>query len=109
MSSQPLTTELVGEFQQSLRLCEMQAHNAGLTYQFFTMAAKRQFIIAALDRHRWMQSKVSRELKMHRNTLSRTMEELKITVPAHFTNGRNLKRGQHRGKDIAFSLKPRTA
>jgi len=86
MQIQPVATttpEIIATFQDQLRSIEINAHRAGLGYDFLLMAAKRQFIVGALDRNRWNQCKAARDLRMHRNTLSRTMAELKITVPSH--------------------------
>lgn len=85
MSTQPITTtpEVIATFQDQLRAIEINAHRAGLGYDFLLLAAKRQFIIGALARNRWNQCRAAGDLRMHRNTLSRTMAELKITVPAN--------------------------
>ena len=82
MSIQPLTQE-IETFQTQLCTLEENAHKVGLSYEFLLMAAKRQFIIGALHRNKWNQCRAARDLHMHRNTLSRTMAELKITVPAN--------------------------
>lgn len=83
MSTQPTTTtpEMIATFQDQLRAIEIGAHQVGLSYDFLLMAAKRQFVIGALVRNKWNQCRAARDLKMHRNTLSRTMAELKISVP----------------------------
>jgi DNA-binding NtrC family response regulator len=41
---------------------------------------KKRFIITVLEENRGNQCKAARELCMHRNTLGRTMQELKIDV-----------------------------
>jgi Fis family transcriptional regulator, factor for inversion stimulation protein len=41
---------------------------------------KKRFIVTVLEENRGNQCKAARELGMHRNTLSRTMQELKIDV-----------------------------
>jgi len=41
---------------------------------------KKRFIITVLEENRGNQCKAARQLGMHRNTLSRTMQELKIDV-----------------------------
>lgn len=81
MSTQPVTTEFIQSFQAQLMHLESKAYDAGLSYEFLLMAAKRQFVVGALARNKWNQCRAARDLKMHRNTLSRTMAELKITVP----------------------------
>jgi DNA-binding NtrC family response regulator len=75
------TERQIFNIQEMLRTLEIDAHQAGLGYDFLLMAAKRQFIIGALERNKWNQSKAARALSLHRNTLSRTMAELKIADP----------------------------
>ena len=41
---------------------------------------KKRFIVTVLEENRGNQCKAARDLGMHRNTLSRTMQELKIDV-----------------------------
>lgn len=83
MYTQPAntTTEVIATFQTQLCTLEENAHRVGLSYDFLLMAAKRQFIIGALQRNKWNQCRAARDLHMHRNTLSRTMAELKIIAP----------------------------
>jgi len=84
MQSQPATgtTERqIDNIQNTLRALEIDAHQAGLSYDFLLVAAKRQFVIGALERNKWNQCKAARDLSLHRNTLSRTMAELKIAHP----------------------------
>lgn len=84
MYTQPIQQtmpEIIATFQDQLRKIEIGAHQAGLGYEFLLIAAKRQFIVGALCRNKWNQCKAARDLKMHRNTLSRTMAELKISRP----------------------------
>jgi Fis family transcriptional regulator len=84
MQIQPAQTtmpEIIATFQDQLRVIEISAHQAGLGYNFLLMAAKRQFIIGALARNNWNQLRAAADLSIHRNTLSRTMAELKIAVP----------------------------
>ena len=41
---------------------------------------KKRFILTVLEQNKGNQCKAARELGMHRNTLSRTMQELKIDI-----------------------------
>lgn len=54
----------------------------GLKYEEAVREFKKRFIVKTLQRHNWNQCKAAHELFMHRNTLSRTMEELSIVRPA---------------------------
>jgi hypothetical protein len=50
----------------------------GITYAEAVREFKKRFILHVLAQHRGNQCKAANELGMHRNTLSRTMEELGI-------------------------------
>lgn len=92
MQTHPTTVETVNNFQEQLRAIEIGAHQIGLTYNFLLMAAKRQFIIGALVRNKWNQCGAARDLGMHRNTVSRIIAELKITIPGRRTERNALRR-----------------
>ncbi len=55
---------------------QMQA--SGITYDEALSEFKKRFILQVLACHRGNQCKASKELGMHRNTLSRTLAELNI-------------------------------
>lgn len=74
------TERKIANLQETLRSLERDAHAAGLGYHFLLMAAKRQFIIAALERQNGRLEKAAFDLKIHRNTLSRAMAELKLNL-----------------------------
>ena len=57
-----------------------QMHAGGITYDEAVREFKRRFILEVLAGHRGNQCKAAKELGVHRNTLSRTMQELKIDV-----------------------------
>ena len=57
-----------------------QMHESGILYSEAVREFKKRFIMNVLDRNHGNQSKAARELGMHRNTLSRTVTELKIDV-----------------------------
>jgi len=59
-------------------VAHMQA--GGITYAEAVREFKKRFILEVLARHRGNQCKAARELGMHRNTLSRTIDELKIDI-----------------------------
>ena len=58
----------------------MQMHSAGIPYSEAVRQFKKRYILEVLAHHKGNQCKAADELGMHRNTLSRTMEELKIDV-----------------------------
>ncbi len=55
-----------------------QMHTGGITYTEAVREFKKRFILEVLAGHRGNQCKAAKELGMHRNTLSRTLEELGI-------------------------------
>ena len=57
-----------------------QMHSTGIRYDDAVRQFKRQYLLEVLRSHRGNQCKAADELGMHRNTLSRTMQELKIDV-----------------------------
>jgi DNA-binding NtrC family response regulator len=55
-----------------------QMHMGGITYAEAVREFKKRFILEILASHRGNQCKAAKELGMHRNTLSRTLEELGV-------------------------------
>lgn len=55
-------------------------HDSGLLYAEATREFKRAFIMNVLQQNKGNQCRAARELGMHRNTLSRTLAELKLDV-----------------------------
>ncbi len=53
-----------------------QMHNGGITYTEAVREFKKRYILEVLAHHKGNQCKAAQELGMHRNTLSRTIEEL---------------------------------
>ena len=58
----------------------LQMYNSKILYSEAVREFKKRFIVTVLEENRGNQCKAARELGMHRNTLSRTMQELKIDV-----------------------------
>ena len=58
----------------------LQMYKSKILYSEAVREFKKRFIITVLEENRGNQCKAARELGMHRNTLSRTMQELKIDV-----------------------------
>ena len=59
-----------------------QMHKSGILYSEAVREFKKRFILAVLSENHGNQCKAARELGMHRNTLSRTISELKVDMRA---------------------------
>lgn len=57
-----------------------QMYRSGILYSEAVREFKKRFITTVLQENQGNQCKAARELGMHRNTLSRTIEELRIDV-----------------------------
>jgi len=57
-------------------------YQSNILYSEAVREFKKRFILTVLEENRGNQGKAARELGMHRNTLSRTMQELRIDVRA---------------------------
>jgi DNA-binding NtrC family response regulator len=57
-------------------------YESKLLYSEAVREFKKRFIVTVLQKNQGNQCKAARELGMHRNTLSRTIEELKIDMRA---------------------------
>lgn len=55
-------------------------HTSGILYSEAVREFKKRFIMNVLQQNKGNQCKAARELGMHRNTLSRTITELKLDV-----------------------------
>ncbi len=60
----------------------MQMYKSGILYSEAVREFKKRFILTVLQSNQGNQCKAARELGMHRNTLSRTITELKVDVRA---------------------------
>ena len=70
-----------------------QMHKSGILYSEAVREFKKRFILAVLSENHGNQCKAARELGMHRNTLSRTISELKVDMRAVRDNTRRPPRG----------------
>lgn len=57
-----------------------QMYSSGILYSEAVREFKKRFILNVLQQNKGNQCKAARELGMHRNTLSRTIAELKLDV-----------------------------
>ena len=58
----------------------MQMYKSNILYAEAVREFKKKFILTVLQENKGNQCRAARELDMHRNTLSRTIAELKIDV-----------------------------
>ena len=58
----------------------LQMHKSGILYAEAVREFKKRFILTVLQEHKGNQCKAARQLGMHRNTLSRTIAELKLDM-----------------------------
>jgi Fis family transcriptional regulator len=58
----------------------MQMYKSNILYSEAVREFKKRFILTVLQENKGNQCRAARELGMHRNTLSRTIAELKIDV-----------------------------
>ena len=65
-----------------------QMHSAGIPYTEAVRQFKKRYILEVLAQHKGNQCKAAEELGMHRNTLSRTIAELKLDVRTLRDGGR---------------------
>jgi transcriptional regulator with GAF, ATPase, and Fis domain len=72
----------------------MQMYKSGIFYSEAVREFKKLFIITVLEENNGNQCKAARQLGMHRNTLSRTIAELKVDVRALRSGGRRPPRGE---------------
>jgi len=72
-----------------------QMHRSGILYNEAVREFKKRFILTVLQEHHGNQCKAARELGMHRNTLSRTVDELRIDIRAVRDGARRPPRSAH--------------
>ena len=63
-----------------LALLVAEMHDGGILYSEAVREFKRSFLAHVLQQNRGNQSKAAKQLGMHRNTLSRTLNELDLDV-----------------------------
>jgi Fis family transcriptional regulator, factor for inversion stimulation protein len=57
-----------------------QMYQAGISYAEAVQEFRRQFVLTALREANWNESKAAPVLRMHRNTLRRTLRELNLDI-----------------------------
>ena len=72
--------EQEGDVRRELDILVTQMHSGGTGYEDAVREFKKQYLREVLVAHRGNQCKAAEELGMHRNTLSRTMAELGLSL-----------------------------
>jgi len=75
----------------------LQMYKSNITYSEAVCEFKKKFILTVLQDCKGNQCKAARQLGMHRNTLSRTVAELKLNV-------KELRRGARRPPRSAHTV-----
>ncbi|MGD0938583.1 MAG: helix-turn-helix domain-containing protein [Terracidiphilus sp.] len=65
---------------RELDILVTQMHSSGIRYEEAVREFKRQYLRQVLLAHRGNQCKAAEEMGIHRNTLSRTMAELDLSL-----------------------------
>jgi Fis family transcriptional regulator, factor for inversion stimulation protein len=60
----------------------LQMYRAGISYSEALREFKKQFVLTVLRDLDWNKTKAARALRMHRNTLARTLSELHLDIHA---------------------------
>ncbi len=73
----------------------MQMYKGGILYSEAVREFKKRFILTVLQENKGNQCKAARQLGMHRNTLSRTISELKLDAKGLRSGTRRPPRSAH--------------
>jgi Fis family transcriptional regulator len=84
-----------GVVKDQLEALIMQMYKSGITYSEAVCEFKKRFILTVLQDSKGNQCKAARLLGMHRNTLSRTIAELKLDAKGLRTGTRRPPRSAH--------------
>ena len=79
-----------------------QMYKSNILYSEAVREFKRRFIATVLEENKGNQCRAARQLGMHRNTLSRTVSELRIDVRQFRDGGKRPPRG---ARPIAYEKK----
>ncbi len=86
--AQGLRGEREAAVKDQLEALVTQMYKSGILYSEAVREFKKKFILSVLQEQNGNQCKAARELGMHRNTLSRTLAELKLDIRALRSGGR---------------------
>ena len=90
-----------GAVKDQLEALIMQMYKSNILYSEAVREFKKKFILTVLQENNGNQCRAARELGMHRNTLSRTLDELKIDI----RQLREAKRPPRSARPFAFEKK----
>jgi Fis family transcriptional regulator, factor for inversion stimulation protein len=79
-----------------------QMYKSNILYSEAVREFKRRFIATVLEENKGNQCRAARQLGMHRNTLSRTVSELRIDVRQFREGGKRPPRG---ARPVAYEKK----
>jgi Fis family transcriptional regulator len=83
-----------GAVKDQLEALILQMFKSGILYSEAVREFKKRFIVTVLQENNGNQCKAARQLGMHRNTLSRTIAELKLDVKSIRHGGRRPPRSE---------------
>lgn len=83
----------------------MQMYRSNILYEEGVREFKKRFVLTVLQEHNGNQCRAARELGMHRNTLSRTIRELKIDL----RQLRGVENGKRPSRGIRVPLEKKAA
>ena len=93
-----------------LALLVAEMHDGGILYSEAVREFKKSFLTHVLQQNRGNQSKAAKQLGMHRNTLSRTLNELDLDVRTlRKDQGQNQDPVKERSKDTRRPPRSETA
>ena len=82
-----------------------QMHGSGILYTEAVREFKKVFITHVLQQNRGNQCKAARQLGMHRNTLSRTLNELGLDVRDLRKNSKEMRRPPRSAQPLTLEKK----
>ena len=84
----------------------MQMYKSGILYSEAVREFKKRFILTVLHENKGNQCKAAKQLRMHRNTLSRTLTELALDVrPLRKSQGKDGRRPPRSAPPLAMEKK----
>jgi DNA-binding NtrC family response regulator len=102
MTNSLLQLESEDRVKDQLEALVAQMYSSGILYSEAVREFKKRFLMNVLQENKGNQCKAARELGMHRNTLSRTIAELKLDVRQFRDGGRRPVRSE---KPLALEKK----
>jgi Fis family transcriptional regulator, factor for inversion stimulation protein len=101
----PRREESEEKVKDQLEALVSQMFKSGILYSEAVREFKKRFIVTVLEENNGNQCKAARQLGMHRNTLSRTITELKVDVKAVRTGSKRRPPRMERPAPLAMEKK----